>query len=132
MVHGGVGLCDSLYCMSGLLEASGYQYKKIGLAVFSAALVSIPVWYFTSDPVWAVVILTAVDVMGFGPTIRKVYSLPYSESLVFFLIFAARDALVIAALENYTVTTMLFPASIVISCLAVSMIVMVRRKQLSN
>ena len=38
-----------------------------------AALSSLPFWYFTSDPLWAVVILTTVDVLGFGPTARKAY-----------------------------------------------------------
>ncbi len=103
---------------------------KLDWLFLTAALVSLPVWYFTSDPLWAVVILTMVDVLGFGPTIRKAYSFPYSESLIFFMIFALRDSLVIAALENYSLTTVLFPASIVISCTTLSMMVIYRRKQL--
>ena len=38
---------------------------------FVAAVSSLPFWYFTSDPLWAVVILTTVDVLGFGPTSGK-------------------------------------------------------------
>jgi hypothetical protein len=95
---------------------------------FATALFSLPVWYFTSDPLWTVIILTAVDVLGFGPTIRKAYSYPYSESLLFFAIFAVRDSLVIAALENYSMTTVLFPASVIISCITVCLMIMYRRK----
>ena len=95
---------------------------------FFAAILSLPLWYLTSDPLWTVIILTIVDVLGFGPTIRKAYSFPYTESVLFFAIFAVRDTLVIAALENYSVTTVLFPASIVISCVTVSTIVLYRRR----
>lgn len=52
---------------------------------FISALSSLPLWYVTSDPLWAVVILTIVDVLGFGPTVRKAYSFPHSESLLFLL-----------------------------------------------
>src|SRR5690606_8838056 len=45
------------------------------------ALASIPIWYFTSDPLWAVIILTLVDVMGFGPTFRKAYHFPHQEQI---------------------------------------------------
>ena len=38
---------------------------------FIAALLSLPLWYWTSDPLWAVILLTAIDVAGFGPTVRK-------------------------------------------------------------
>ncbi len=125
-------------CVTVLIACLAY-WKRADISItrldwlfLTAALFSLPMWYFTSDPLWAVIILTAVDVLGFGPTIRKAYSFPYSESLLFFIIFAARDLLVITALENYTVTTVLFPASIVMSCITLSVIVMYRRKTVVN
>lgn len=105
---------------------------KVDWLFFGAAILSLPVWYLTSNPLWTVIILTAVDVLGFGPTIRKAYAFPYSESLAFFAIFAVRDLLVIAALENYTITTALFPASIVISCITVCIMIIYQRKKLVN
>jgi hypothetical protein len=108
------------------------RVTKVDWLFLAAALGSLPVWYLTSDPLWTVIILTLVDVLGFGPTIRKAYSSPYSESLLFFMLFAMRDCFVMAALENYSVTTVLFPASIFISCMTVSIMLIVRRKLLSN
>lgn len=95
---------------------------------FIAALLSLPIWYVTSDPMWTVIILTTVDVLGFGPTMRKAYALPYSESLLFFTLFALRDSLVIIALENYSVTTVLFPAAIALSCAFLVVIILYRRR----
>ena len=56
---------------------------------FVSAMSSLPFWYFTEDPLWAVVILTTVDVLGFGPTVRKAYTYPHSESVMFFSLFTA-------------------------------------------
>ncbi|MEZ5541955.1 MAG: hypothetical protein R3F42_07920 [Pseudomonadota bacterium] len=84
---------------------------------FGAALAALPLWYLTADPLWAVAVLTLVDVLGFGPTVRKAYVQPGSESLTFFALFALRNGLVILALERYSLTTVLYPAVIGVACL---------------
>lgn len=98
---------------------------------FISALSSLPLWYLTSDPLWAVVILTTVDVLGFGPTVRKAYHFPHSESVVFFALFMTRNILVITALENYSLTTVLFPAVIAIASLLLILMMMYRRRVLA-
>jgi hypothetical protein len=97
---------------------------------FISALSSLPFWYLTSDPLWAVIILTTVDVLGFGPTVRKSYSRPYSESLAFFAIFTVRNLIVILALENYSMTTVLFPATVAAACIALMAMMVYRRRTL--
>ena len=98
---------------------------------FVSAMSSLPFWYFTSDPLWAVVILTTVDVLGFGPTVRKAYSQPYSESLLFFALFTARNMIVITALESHSVTTVLFPAAVAASCAGLMAMMIYRRRVLT-
>lgn len=99
---------------------------------FVSAMSSLPLWYITSDPLWAVVILSIVDVLGFGPTVRKAYSFPHSESLLFFALFAARNILVIMALEYYSVTTVLFPAAIAAACIFLMAMLTYRRRSLAT
>jgi len=96
-----------------------------------SAMASLPFWYFTSDPLWAVVILTTVDVLGFGPTVRKAYSHPHSESLQFFSLFMARNLIVIMALESYSATTVLFPAVIAAASMVLIVMVVYRRHALT-
>ncbi|MBV6447760.1 MAG: hypothetical protein FCKEOINB_01396 [Nitrosomonas sp.] len=95
---------------------------------FAAALLSLPLWYWTSDPLWAVVLLTAIDVAGFGPTVRKAYQFPYSESLLFFALFTLRNVLVMLALENLSVTTLLFPAVMLVICVFMITMIAYRRR----
>jgi hypothetical protein len=99
---------------------------------FVSALSSLPLWYLTSDPLWAVVILTTVDVLGFGPTIRKAYHFPHSESVLFYALFAARNLLVVMALEHYSVTTVLFPAVIAAACMLLMALLTYRRRVLET
>ncbi|PVV17708.1 MAG: hypothetical protein B6D78_18095 [gamma proteobacterium symbiont of Ctena orbiculata] len=95
---------------------------------FTAAMGSIPVWYLTSDPTWAVILLTTIDVIGFGPTIRKAFAHPYDEDLRFFALFALRNGMVIMALEAYTLATLFFPAVIGAVCLLFMTLIIYRRR----
>ncbi|MDD2701547.1 MAG: hypothetical protein PHH36_09945 [Sideroxydans sp.] len=76
--------------------------------------------------------LTVVDLLGFGPTLRKVYVAPHSESLGFFGLFAVRNSIVVIALENYSVATVLFPAAIAAACVLLMLLVAFRRRQLAS
>ena len=95
------------------------------------AAFSIPVWIITNDPLWAVVIMTGIDLLGFGPTFRNAYENPSNEDPIFYLIFTFRNLLAIYALETYSVTTILFPAAISIAGVFVAVIVLARKKKLN-
>lgn len=96
-------------------------------AFLAAALSSLLAWHLTSDPLWTVVILTVVDLLGFGPTFRQVYHDPYSESSMFYALFTVRNVIAIAALERYSVTTILFPAAISVGCVGLLIVIAIRR-----
>lgn len=125
-ISGGITL---LIALLAYIKKSDISITRLDWLFFTLALWALPLWYATSDPLWAVVILTVVDVLGFGPTVRKAYHFPRSESLVFFGLFAARNLIVILALEHHSLTTVLFPAVIATACLAL-MALMVRRRRL--
>ena len=88
---------------------------------------SIPVWYVMSDPLGAVIVLTLTDLLGFGPTFRKAYDQPHSEKLSFYSLVAARNILALIALENLTLTTVLFPAATALACFFFIAMVSLRR-----
>jgi len=96
------------------------------------ALSALPLWYATSDPTWSVVVITIADLLGFGPTVRKIYADPHSESLAFFGVFATRNSLVVMALESYSVATVLFPATLTAACIFLMLLIVYRRKILSS
>jgi len=92
------------------------------------AMASLPLWYITADPLWTVMILTAVDLMGFGPTFRKAWLQPFEEQLTFFMLMAARNFISIMALTHYSLTTVLFPAATGVACVLFILMVSYRRR----
>ncbi|MDH5217406.1 MAG: hypothetical protein OEX19_06915 [Gammaproteobacteria bacterium] len=137
-IEGGGGIGAWPIGVSGLITifvaAIAYKNKsdisitKMDWFFFLTALASLPFWFFTSDPLWAVVILTTVDVLGFGPTIRKAYFHPFDENLMFFFIFVCRNLAAIVALEVYSPTTMIFPAVVAVACMLLISMVAYRRR----
>lgn len=99
------------------------------MLTLSVSLMAIPVWYLTAEPLYAVIILTLVDLSGFIPTLRKINRDPHSESVTFFALFAVRNLLVLLALEHYSAVTILFPAAIGLACLAIMANIFIRRGQ---
>lgn len=129
-----IGVSASITLFVALLayvKRADLTITKTDWIFFISAMFSLPLWYLTTDPLWAVVILTTVDVLGFGPTVSKAYRLPHSESLLFFSVFAVRNIIVIMALENYSLTTVLFPASITIACMLLVAMVAYRRRAIA-
>jgi hypothetical protein len=94
---------------------------------FVLALGALPLWYVTDNPLWAVLLVTAVDILGFGPTIRKAYHQPHTESVLFFSLIALRNVFALLALEYYSFTTALFPATIGTMALIVTATVISQR-----
>jgi hypothetical protein len=120
-------------CLTGYIAVLSYRVRsRIEITrqdwlLFGLAVLAIPGWMIASDPFWAVLLLTAADLLGFGPTLRKAYRHPYQEHLGFFALGAIRNLFVIIALEHYSWTTVLFPAAVGISCALVAVFLAIRR-----
>lgn len=86
----GVSGCITIFiAIMAYVKRSDITITRTDWLFFILAMSSLPFWYFTSDPLWAVVIMTTVDLLGFGPTVRKAYISPYSN-LCHFLRFSRR------------------------------------------
>jgi hypothetical protein len=109
-------------------KKSDVTITRVDWLFFLAAAMSLPCWYLTADPLWAVLILTAVDILGFGPTFRKAFDHPFDEQLTFFVLMAARNAIAAMALEHYSLTTLMFPTVMAAVCVVFIATVLYRRR----
>ncbi len=138
--HGGVGawpigVSACITCFIAILAFSrrgDVHITQTDWYFFVAAISTLPLWWLTSNPLWAVVLLTVSDLIGFGPTLRKAYAFPEEESVAFFAFGAVRNTLVIIALENYSTTTVLFPAAVGVACIIVASFLIYRRRMQSK
>ncbi len=130
-VIGFSGIISIYVAFLAYIKRSDSTITRMDRLFFIVAMTSLPIWYLTSDPLWAVLILTTVDVLGFAPTFRRSYISPFEEQLMFYVIMAGRNLVVISALENYSLTTVLFPATIAVVALIFSLMVAYRRRVLT-
>jgi hypothetical protein len=103
--------------------------KSDGLALVISAFI-FPVWYLTSDPLGAVLLATAIDVIGTYPTARKSFAKPFSESLTAWSLSAFRAFVTLLALENYTVVTITYPVAALIQNTGITCFLLWRRAKL--
>ena len=107
-------------------EKNVTRSDKINLA---AALLAIVPWLLIGDPLFSVILITIIDFLGFLPTIRKSWHKPYEETLIHYVLAGLKFVLAIMALETYTLTTWLYPASLVAANLFFVIMLITRRKQ---
>lgn len=95
---------------------------------FIAALAAIPAWYFTDNPLWAVIIVSLIDIAAFIPTFRKTWVDPYSEPPFSTSLAAIRGALSIMAIANYSVITLMYPLLLFVLDTSLVLLIIIRRK----
>jgi len=109
---------------------SDTSITRVDWVFLAVALAALPSWLMTSNPLTAVVLLTAMDLAGFAPTFRHAFSHPHEERIGFYSLGVMRNVLAIAALEHYSLTTVLFPAAVGIACALFVLMVGYRRTKL--
>jgi len=104
--------------------------KTIDVVFLVLALLAIPLWLISNQPVLSIVLLSTIDMLGFAPTIRKSWNSPHSETLSLYAITTLRHLLSLFALETYNIVTMLFPSTWVVANAAFALMLIHRRQVL--
>lgn len=126
------GVVTLFVAMLAFLKRGDVAITRLDWLFFVAAMGALPLWYFTASPLAAVIVLTVVDLLGFGPTFRKAYHQPYDEQLLFFVLMGVRNLVSIAALERYSAATITFPLVIAMACGVFILMVLVRRRAVAG
>lgn len=118
-----------------------YTFSQLAIAVFSikhgeggwntfditcilGAVISIPLWWWTKDPLTAISINIAIDSLGALPTIKKSYFYPETEDLFSWLMFLTASTLNLAALETWSVTLSSYPIYLFLFNLIVAVLIL--------
>lgn len=129
-VTGATALMSFIFAGVGLGATSRIYIKKSDWLLFTFTLLTIPVWYLTNNPLWAVIIITIIDAVAFAPTFRKAFHHPKTENEWTYLFSGTKFIFGIAALESLTLTTVLYPASIILANVAFVAMILIRRSNL--
>src|SRR3989338_5894642 len=140
-VYGGAGIgawitfAVSGVCIFIFLLCFNYGEKditRVDVIFLILALLSLFLWLVVHQPLWSVILVVLTDVLGFGPTVRKSWNKPHSETLFTWQIAAGRHALGILALEQFNIFTLLYPVAWTAANLGFFVFIIVRRRQLKH
>ena len=121
------------FVIFGLALSKGEKdVTKSDKVFLSASFLAIVPWLLTKDPLISIILVTAIDFLGFLPTIRKSIKKPYEETLIHYVFAGLKFLLAIVALDNYTLVTWLYPASLVLANWIFIVLLVVQRKKLST
>lgn len=118
-------LCTVIFLLS--LRYGDKEITKIDLVSFVLSLLAIILWIITNDPLWSVILITAADVLGMIPTLRKSYLKPHEEILQAWVIANIKWILAFFALQTLTLTTYLYPVAMFASITALIVLLLWRR-----
>lgn len=104
---------------------------RLDIFFLAVALIALFLWIFAKQPILSVILLVAVDAIGYGPTMRKVWKKPREELLLTWEITAVRNILSVLALQSFNVLTFLSPVVCAFMNICLSMIIIIRRKKLN-
>lgn len=97
-----------------------------------AAMVALALWQLAENPLAAVVLITLTDAIAFIPTFRKGFVKPYEDTPITFGLNGLKFFISLFALNSVTMTTWLYPASLVVTNWAFAAMVYARRRQVSK
>ncbi|PZO85412.1 MAG: hypothetical protein DI626_07485 [Micavibrio aeruginosavorus] len=136
---GGVGAwvtgftaATSLIIVALALFKGEKNVTKSDWLTFVTALLAIPLWYFTKNPLNAVILITIIDALAFYPTFRKSWHRPYEENAFTFTLSGIKFIFATLALETLNITTSLYPLSLVFMNGVFVIMILWRRKALKN
>lgn len=138
MYYGGAGMGISPFVIGTILCGSifilSFKYGTKNITLFDTvcligALIALIFYIFLHDPVLSIILVSVIDFVGFIPTFRKSYVEPKTETSSTYLISAISSMLAIAALLNYSLVTMLYPATLILTDMICWFIIVLRRKE---
>lgn len=111
------------------LRQGSKNVTRTDLIFLVMSLLALILWLFAKKPVLSVLLVSAVDMLGFIPTIRKSWHKPHEETLISYMTNTFRFCLALLALDHYSIITTLYPATWVVANGAFSIYLITRRKQ---
>lgn len=108
------------------------DFPKADWLCLGGCILALALWAFTNDPLSAIILITVIDALAFAPTFRKSHSKPYSEPAFTYALSGLKFLIALFALQELSLVTVLYPASLVIMNGAFVILLLVQRKRLAK
>ena len=108
-------LCIAFLC----LKYGTKNITRSDKVILFLLLISILIWWIMGNPFVSLIMVTAIDAIGFFPTFRKTFEEPWSETVSMWGIYIIANIFSILALESYNFMTMIYLTVITIADLII-------------
>lgn len=137
--HGGPGAWPTgftaLICFT--IAAAAFRKNEIKFILFdwlslAGAGLATLLWLLTKNPFYSVILIAAADLIGFLPTYRKSYYLPFTETVSEYVLSFFKEFIALFALSTFSFITAFYIGTLAVSNLVFVIFVLMRRKQMSG
>lgn len=121
----------TLFVIAVFLFSLKYGTKNItksDTAILIVALSAIVVWWQLDKPLISVIMVSAIDVIGYVPSFRKSYQEPWSETLISWILFSVSSIFAISALKEYNLLTVTYLVATTSAHIALFLLCFFRRQ----
>lgn len=120
--------CLSVACVASFIGTR--DYTKSDWFALMACVLAIPIWRATQNPLAALFIIMAIDILTYWPTIRKSFHQPQSEPPISYGFAGMRYFLMLFAIPDATWQNLMYPFFLMMSDWGFAVYIVVRRAQL--
>ncbi len=100
--------------------------------VLVLTLICMVLWLVAKQPLTAILLACATDLLAFLPTVRKSWNKPFSETLSLYQLNTLRFAIALLALDQFTFINAVWPAMWAIANGLFAVMLITRRQQFST
>jgi hypothetical protein len=117
-----------IFSLKYLFRRTAGHIRKVDTYFLVAALLGLIPWVLTNDPTISVIIVVAIDLIAFVPTLRKARAHPETERPLLFQMNVARHGLTLFSLEAYNIATMLHSIAMICANALMTFLIVRRRR----
>ncbi|MEO6761483.1 MAG: hypothetical protein ABI220_03860 [Candidatus Saccharimonadales bacterium] len=117
-------------CVLALIKGTR-GFPLVDWLFLGGCMVALALWAVTNDPLLAIILITAIDMLAFAPTFRKSFSKPNSEPAFTYTLSGLKFVVSLFALHQLSTVTVLYPASLVLTNGLFVVMILVQRKRLA-
>ena len=96
-----------------LISGRKIHVKPAELRILFSSILACVMWALTANPLYAVLLITIADTLGYYSTLRKVYLAPFSESISYYYLAGIKFVPSLFIFDSYSFTNLFFPISMV-------------------
>jgi hypothetical protein len=110
----------------------GYgTFKRKDFLSLLIAMLGLVLWKVTSDPLYALLIVVAVDALAVWLTASKTWKAPHTETLIAWILSSLAGLFGLLAVGKLDLTQLIYPLYILVANSSVTWIIIYRRKKLA-